>query len=111
CACGSDHCKKVGSHYIFPVSQGTMDKETIVYWNNEFPLAGFVGVGKATATKADGESEAETPLASIPDPQPLAEFVAEHPNMRAPIIDGLLREGETANIISASKIGKSWLAY
>lgn len=27
------------------------------------------------------------------------------------VIDGLIREGETANIIAASKVGKSWLAY
>jgi RecA-family ATPase len=31
------------------------------------------------------------------------------PNLRRPIIHGLLRSGETMNIISAPKIGKSWL--
>lgn len=30
--------------------------------------------------------------------------------MREPVIDGLLRRGEIANIISESKIGKSWLS-
>ena len=34
-----------------------------------------------------------------------------YPERRSVIIDGLLREGETANIIAASKVGKSWLAY
>lgn len=34
-----------------------------------------------------------------------------YPRLHPPIIDGLLRERETANIISVSKIGKSWLAY
>jgi len=29
---------------------------------------------------------------------------------RPPIIDGLLREGETMNVISSSKVGKTWLA-
>ena len=31
------------------------------------------------------------------------------PNLRRPIIHGLLRSGETMNIISAPKVGKSWL--
>ena len=31
------------------------------------------------------------------------------PNLRRPIIHGLLRSGETMNIISSPKIGKSWL--
>ena|GEM_PF-3234573 len=34
-----------------------------------------------------------------------------HPKLRDPLIDGLLRRGEVANIIAPSKIGKSWLTY
>jgi len=34
---------------------------------------------------------------------------ADHPTLRPPVIHGLTREGETMNIISASKVGKSWL--
>lgn len=37
------------------------------------------------------------------------QLVADYPVLRPPVIDGLLRRGETANIISASKVGKSWL--
>lgn len=33
------------------------------------------------------------------------------PAMRPPIVHGLLRRGETANIIAAPKVGKSWLVY
>ena len=32
-----------------------------------------------------------------------------YPTLREPVIEGLLREGETMNIISAPKAGKSWL--
>lgn len=32
-------------------------------------------------------------------------------SQRPVVINGLLREGETANIVSASKVGKSWLGY
>jgi hypothetical protein len=35
----------------------------------------------------------------------------QYPNLNPPIIDGLARSGETINVISASKIGKSWLIY
>ncbi|MEM7621890.1 MAG: AAA family ATPase [Planctomycetota bacterium] len=33
----------------------------------------------------------------------------DFPRLRTPLIDGLLREGETMNIIAAPKTGKSWL--
>jgi hypothetical protein len=40
----------------------------------------------------------------------VAELVRRHGRgLRTPVIDGLLREGETMNLISAPKIGKSWL--
>ena len=45
-----------------------------------------------------------TPLLSVRD------LIGGFRNMRKPIIYGLLREGETMNIIAASKVGKSWLA-
>jgi hypothetical protein len=50
----------------------------------------------------------------LSDPLPvitLGTLVDNYPDMRQPIIDGLLRVGETANIIAPSKVGKSWLAY
>ena len=41
----------------------------------------------------------------------LTELVDSYPTLNPPVIDGLFREGETVNIFSTSKIGKSWLAY
>lgn len=38
------------------------------------------------------------------------QLMRDHHSLRAPVIHGLLREGETANLIAASKRGKSWLA-
>jgi len=35
----------------------------------------------------------------------------DYPTLDEPIIDGLLRRCETGNIVSASKVGKSWLSY
>lgn len=40
---------------------------------------------------------------------PATQLIEDHPCLRPPIIEGLLREGETANIVSATKVGKSWL--
>lgn len=40
----------------------------------------------------------------------LDQLWSDYPQLRAPIIDGLLRRGETMNVISATKIGKSWMA-
>ena len=38
------------------------------------------------------------------------ELLVDYPKLRRPVIHGLLREGETMNIIAASKTGKSWLS-
>lgn len=42
-------------------------------------------------------------------PVSLADLVARYPGLRPPVIHGLLRRGETMNIIAPSKLGKSWL--
>lgn len=39
----------------------------------------------------------------------LGELIREFPTMREPVIDDLLRVGETMNVIAAPKVGKSWL--
>ncbi len=45
------------------------------------------------------------------EPRPLSirELMARHQMLRAPVIQGLLRRGETMNVIAPSKTGKSWL--
>lgn len=49
--------------------------------------------------------------APSPTLQPLSirTLVGKYPDLRPPILHGLLREGETMNLISAPKMGKSWL--
>jgi hypothetical protein len=51
----------------------------------------------------------DTPEPEKPKPIGLSGFLTEYPQKRRPIIQDLLRAGETANIIGASKAGKSWL--
>lgn len=51
--------------------------------------------------------------AKVPAPRiiGLGELRDTYPKLNPPVIQGLLRTGETANIIAAPKTGKSWLAY
>jgi AAA domain len=43
-------------------------------------------------------------------PIPFGDFVRDYPEMRPEVIKGILRQGETMNIISSAKVGKSFLA-
>ena len=45
----------------------------------------------------------------LPAYKTVGELLVEYPELRRPVVQGLLREGETMNVISASKLGKSWL--
>jgi hypothetical protein len=52
----------------------------------------------------------ETTAAKPTDgPIPVGELVAAYPRLRKPVVHGLLREGETLNVIASPKVGKSWL--
>ncbi len=44
-----------------------------------------------------------------PRPLPVRELMAAHRSLRAPLIHGVLRRGETMNVIAPPKTGKSWL--
>lgn len=51
-----------------------------------------------------------TPTSPVePSPLPVRDLVAAYPQLRPPVIHGLLREGETMNVIASPKTGKSWL--
>ena len=54
---------------------------------------------------AAGESGTDADQAIIS----ASDLVETFPNLRPYIIDGLLRQGETMNLIAAPKIGKSWM--
>lgn len=47
----------------------------------------------------------------VPNPMSIGELQSRHQGvLREPVIDGLLRRTETANLIAAPKAGKSWIA-
>lgn len=53
------------------------------------------------------EREAETPR----DTFTFADLSNAYPQMKPPLIDGLVRIGEVMNIIANTKVGKSWFLY
>lgn len=70
-------------------------------WNGHTPGEIIAGIGRDLATVSADHSRAVS----------IGQLAQQHRRLRPPIIDGLLREGETANIIAPPKVGKSWLAY
>jgi hypothetical protein len=44
------------------------------------------------------------------EPVPIGQLIRDNPNLRPVVVEGILRRGETANIIAAAKVGKSHLA-
>jgi len=58
------------------------------------------GQDSQSGAKADGQPAVSTPKS-------LGELIAAYPSLRPPVIEGLLRQGETMNVIAPSKTGKA----
>ncbi len=67
-------------------------------------------IGERVVAAANAAEEAEDG-SKRPSPIGIATLSAEHPRLAPCIIDGVLRRGETMNVIAPPKIGKSWLGY
>ncbi len=74
-------------------------------------IAKTIGEARASAEERQAANVDLSGLIVTPSdgPKSLRQIVQAYPALRAPVIEGLLREGETMNVISAPKIGKSWL--
>ena len=68
-----------------------------------------VELSKTLLALQDGTPLAESTDIQIPPPCTLRELVSSHPILRPAVIDGLLRQGETMNLVAAPKAKKSWL--
>ncbi len=80
-------------HFVNPENGNTADKK----------------LPKSQLRALDGRPIDGTPDIVIPQPIPLRKLVASHPTLRPAILNGLLRVGETMNVVAAPKRGKSWL--
>jgi len=99
-----------------PKAYGPFAVYTMLEHNGDYTKA-----ASALRTQGYGSSSSSTPSSSpmapldgttpslIPEPLTVRELVGRYPKLREPIIHGLLREGETMNLISAPKMKKSWL--
>jgi hypothetical protein len=68
---------------------------------------GYGASSTPPSTAAMGRAAAPPPLQL--QPLTVRDLVGKYPDLRRPVIHGLLREGETMNIIASPKTGKSWL--
>src|SRR5262245_32894693 len=59
-------------------------------------------------TSEDNAPQTEPTQAPVPI-LPCLELLRRYPDLRPAVIEGLLRQGETLNLIAAPKVGKSWL--
>lgn len=75
---------------------------------NDIAAAGGVEALRLANANAEAGAKAE----ALTDFPTIAEMSVKYgKDQREPIIDGLLRRGEIANIIAPAKKGKSWLSY
>lgn len=110
-----DHGKRLSEADILPL---------MLTWNerNHPPLSGEELQQCVTSALRNGTprepKEATTANSAatanpLPPVHPLcfADLRTSYPRLNDPVFDGLIREGETCNVISGSKAGKSWLGY
>jgi hypothetical protein len=62
-----------------------------------------------TSAIMPGRGQPADAAPAVADFKSVRELLVEYPQLRRPVIHGLLRQGETANIIAPPKTGKSWL--
>jgi hypothetical protein len=72
-------------------------------------LLSHMGIPSLPTEEAADDSP-KLPTRSPAQPKSIEELVHVYPELRPPVIHGLLRRGESANIIAPPKTGKSWLA-
>lgn len=124
-AAGTSATLKNGVFYVFtsnapPFEPGTGYAPFAVYTllehAGDFSAAALALVQQGYGMNQMMANPAFLPLASQCDPGPVApnivsvgDLVQRFKSVRSPVIHGLLREGETMNVIAAPKTGKSWL--
>ena len=79
-------------------------------FGNDYP---GVDISKIVQKIEAGNANIPPPVNDKPsdllEPESFLELRQNHQKLNPPIISGLLREGETMNIIASPKVGKSWL--
>ena len=96
-----------------PKAYGPFAVYTMLEHNGDYTRAASALRTQGYGTTSVTSSLTTTPPPAAPvmllEPLTVRELVNKYPKLRPPIIHGLLREGETMNLISAPKMKKSWL--
>lgn len=121
---GRDHADSIGQGL-----QGIASEVRILHLGALYQMPEKADASDWLAAKYGGDNPAKTlrelgktaplwePGAIEPEPKPepptfksIRALIHEFPKLRQPVIHGLLRSGETMNIIAPQKRGKSWFA-
>lgn len=78
----------------------------------------FYEWNRAQKHEENGQADEAPPEQPEPEPEPeplrpsaIGNLMDIYPKLREPVIEGLVRAGEVVNVISKSKVGKSWFIY
>jgi hypothetical protein len=101
-------------HYAKIVKQHALSRE-IIHIGSDLLRLGYAGTDPAQIAATIGDQFDEVRRRTMDDtglrPVKLSTLLRQHTGLREPRIEGLVRRGETANIVSHPKIGKSWFVY
>ena len=81
----------------------------IVHFRSPDGREAEVELSKSELRTQDGAPLDPSAGVDIGPPEPLSKIIHANPRLRRSVIKGLLREGETGNLIAPPKMGKSWL--
>jgi hypothetical protein len=96
-------------HQPFPTDWSDADILKRVRDAEHRTVRGLAVVPRANTDGLIGRLTGEAPKPTWRGPRSVRELLVQFPELRPPLIHGLLRQGETMNVISAPKLGKSWL--
>jgi hypothetical protein len=80
--------------------------------SHDVDLSAFYKKIEVSQQHAESKSIPDAKTASpvfAPNPLSIRQLLWSYPELRPPLIHGLLRRGETMNVIASPKMGKSWL--
>ena len=79
-------------------------------WSSATKALGAQGYGSPAMRPMPRTAQAAAPkIAQAFDFKTASQLRDQYPQLRPPLIDGILRRGETMNIIASPKVGKSWM--
>lgn len=119
--CGWSATLKAGVFYVFSSNAAPFEPNRAYSPFSTYALLEHAGDFTSAARALQQQGFGSTPTQSsdvdlsaftntqILQPPSVWELIQQYPRLREPVIEGLLRLGETMNIIAPAKAGKSWL--